>query len=125
MSQENVEIVRVALEAWNAGDMEALRALLDPDAILRTTGGLAGARTFRRAGGGHARVVDTVRETWRADAVEPISDFTDAGDRVAVRVIWRDQRPRAGVEHRVDGRLDDERRQDLRHRVLLDPRRRP
>jgi ketosteroid isomerase-like protein len=28
------------------------------------------------------------RETWDADAIEPISDFIDAGDRVAVRLIW-------------------------------------
>ncbi|MFL5820751.1 MAG: hypothetical protein ACJ76S_08740 [Solirubrobacteraceae bacterium] len=29
------------------------------------------------------------RETWDADAVEPISDFIDAADRVVVRQIWR------------------------------------
>ena len=29
------------------------------------------------------------REIWDADALEPIGDFIDAGDRVAVRVIWR------------------------------------
>jgi hypothetical protein len=28
------------------------------------------------------------RETWDADALEWISDFTDAGDRVAGRFIW-------------------------------------
>jgi predicted lipid-binding transport protein (Tim44 family) len=36
MSQENVEIVRASFEAWNAGDMDALRELHDPDVILRT-----------------------------------------------------------------------------------------
>ena len=35
MSQENVEIVRAVFETWNAGDMDALRALLDPDVIMR------------------------------------------------------------------------------------------
>jgi ketosteroid isomerase-like protein len=30
MSQENVELVRAAYEAWNAGEMDALRDLLDP-----------------------------------------------------------------------------------------------
>src|SRR4051794_28846367 len=35
MSQENVEIVRAVDEAWNAGNMGALRELLDPDVILR------------------------------------------------------------------------------------------
>ena len=35
MSQENVEIMRAYFEAWNAGDMDAVRQLYDPDAILR------------------------------------------------------------------------------------------
>ena len=35
MSQENVEIVQAALSAWNTGDMNAVRVLLDPDAVLR------------------------------------------------------------------------------------------
>jgi ketosteroid isomerase-like protein len=34
MSQENVEAVRATFEAWNAGDMDALREPLHPDAIL-------------------------------------------------------------------------------------------
>ena len=29
------------------------------------------------------------REAWDADALEPISDYLDAADRVAVRIIWR------------------------------------
>ena len=32
MSQENVEIVRRAYEAWNAADMEALREFYEPSA---------------------------------------------------------------------------------------------
>jgi ketosteroid isomerase-like protein len=39
MSQENVEIVRRAYAAWNAGDMEALRELYDPDVIMRAIEG--------------------------------------------------------------------------------------
>jgi ketosteroid isomerase-like protein len=39
MSRENVEIVRAAYEAWNAGDMGALRELYDPDAITPLRGG--------------------------------------------------------------------------------------
>ena len=35
MSQENVEIVRAAYAAWNAGDMDAFSAFYDPDVILR------------------------------------------------------------------------------------------
>ena len=35
------------------------------------------------------RQFEQLRETWDADAVEPISDFIDAADRVVVRFIWR------------------------------------
>ena len=34
---------------------------------------------------------EQMRETWDADALVPISDFIDAGDRVLVRFIWRGQ----------------------------------
>jgi ketosteroid isomerase-like protein len=35
MSQENVEVMRAAYEAWNAGDMDALRDMHDPTVIAR------------------------------------------------------------------------------------------
>ena len=35
MSQENVEILKASIAAWNAGDMDSLRELHDPDVILR------------------------------------------------------------------------------------------
>ena len=33
MSQENVEVVRATFEAWNAGDMDAIREQYDPGVI--------------------------------------------------------------------------------------------
>src|SRR5207245_2706561 len=35
MSQENVEIVRALFDAWNAGNMDAVRECYDRDVILR------------------------------------------------------------------------------------------
>ena len=32
---------------------------------------------------------EQIREAWSSDVAEPISDFIQAGDRVAVRHIWR------------------------------------
>ena len=34
------------------------------------------------------RWFEQLRETWDADALKPIGDFIDAGDRVAMRQIW-------------------------------------
>ena len=89
MSQENVEIVRAVFEAWNAGDMDALRELYDPDVIMRTPEGWPEPGPFvgREA---VMRQWEQHRETLDADAVEPISDFIDAADRVVVRYLaWR------------------------------------
>jgi ketosteroid isomerase-like protein len=56
MSQENVEVVRAAFIAWNAGDMEALRELYDPDAISRRFQAWPEPGPTRRSGCGHTRV---------------------------------------------------------------------
>ncbi len=99
MSQENVEVVRAVFEAWNAGDMDAYRELYDPDAIMRM------AENWPEPGpyfGREAimREFEQLRQAWDADAAEPISDFIDVGDRVAVRHIWRGagHGPEAAVE---------------------------
>jgi ketosteroid isomerase-like protein len=88
MSQENVEIMRTAFDAWNAGDMDALRELLASDVVLRAPEGWPepGPYVGREA---VMRQWEQNRDTWDADAVEPISDFMDLADHTVVRVIWR------------------------------------
>ena len=39
MSRENVEVMRTAFDAWNVGDMDALRELLASDVVLRAPEG--------------------------------------------------------------------------------------
>ena len=39
MSQENLEVVQAMGDAWNAGDMDALREVYDPDVIVRAPAG--------------------------------------------------------------------------------------
>jgi ketosteroid isomerase-like protein len=88
MSQENVEVVRALFEAWNAGDMDALREMHDPDVILRTVknwpepGPYVGREAVMRS-------FEQQRDTWDADTMEVSSDFIDTADRVVVRAIWR------------------------------------
>ena len=38
MSQENVEVAKAFYEAWNAGDMDAVRQMYHPDVIVRLGG---------------------------------------------------------------------------------------
>jgi ketosteroid isomerase-like protein len=88
MSQENVEVLRKLIEAWNAGDMDAFRDLCDPEIIMRPPerwpepGPFVGREAVMREW-------HQTRETWDADTLEPITDFIDAGDRVVVRHVWR------------------------------------
>jgi ketosteroid isomerase-like protein len=88
MSKENVEVVRRGFDLWNKGNMDALRELYDPDIIWRPPEGWPepGPYVGREA---VMRQLEQMRETWDADAIEPIGDFIHAADRVAVRFIWR------------------------------------
>ena len=99
MSQENVEVVKASVAAWNAGDTDALRELFDPDAILRSPEGWPEPGPFvgREA---VMRQYRQMRETWDFDAVELVSDYIDVGDRVAVRFTWRTsgQGPESNME---------------------------
>ena len=99
MSRENVEIVRAFFQAWTAGNMDALRELHDPDAIARPPEGWPEPGPFvgRDA---VMRQFEQLRETWDADASEPISDFIDAADRIVVRAIWR------GVGHGPEATME-------------------
>ena len=90
MSQENVEVVRAVGQAWNAGDMDALRAMHDPDVILRPE------KNWPEPGPyiGREAVMsffERLRETFDADAVERTGDFSHAADRVVARWIWHAQ----------------------------------
>ena len=80
MSRENVEIVRAAFETWDAGDIDAFRELYDPDVIMRPPEGWPEPGPFvgREA---VIRQFKQARETWDAEALEPIGDFIHAADR--------------------------------------------
>ena len=96
MSQENVEVVRQALDAYTRRDVEALRALAGPDVELdwsASRGWLAGV---------YSGIDETLRfyegyfEAFEEIVIEP-DRFIEAGDSVVVPNIAR-QRGRDGVE---------------------------
>jgi ketosteroid isomerase-like protein len=69
--------------------MAALHDLYDPGAII--VRGLEGWPEGPEPTVGRDAVIryfKQLRETWDSDSLEPIS-FTDAGDRVLVRQVWR------------------------------------
>jgi ketosteroid isomerase-like protein len=99
MSQENVEVVRAFFEAWNAGDLDAIHEMYDPAVMWRAAEGWPEPGPFigREA---VMRFIEQLRNTWDADALEPISDFIDGADRIVVRFIWR------GVGHGPEANME-------------------
>ena len=99
MSQQNVEIVRSWIEAWNAGDMDAWSALIAPNVVWRVMPDWPEQGPFigRDA---VLRQIRQLRESWDSDAVVPVGDLIDAGDQVVLRFIWR------GVGHGPESNME-------------------
>jgi ketosteroid isomerase-like protein len=88
MSQENVELLRRGLTAWNAGDMDGVRDVCDPDIVMRPPEGWPESGPFIGAEAVMRQWAEQ-RKIWKADSVEPISDFIPGGEHAAVRQVWR------------------------------------
>jgi ketosteroid isomerase-like protein len=99
MSQENVETLKASIAAWNERDVDALYELHDPHVVVRMVEGWPESGPFM---GREAvmRQFEQLRDTWDADAVVPIGDFIEVGDRVLVRMVYRGmgQGPQADLE---------------------------
>jgi ketosteroid isomerase-like protein len=86
MSQENVEVVRRLIEAWNRNEQERVVPLervvpfLDPDVIVDTTRRIINPKTYAGIEGIRAMLAER-DEVWGEFRVEP-DEFVDAGDRV-------------------------------------------
>jgi ketosteroid isomerase-like protein len=102
MSQENVEIVRRAFEAFTREGPAAVVDFWDPEIELWLPSGMIQAGgTYR----GHTAVLEWMKE-W-AEAWDEIDykpeEFTEAGDSVLVSVLYDGRGKGSGV--RVEGRF--------------------
>jgi ketosteroid isomerase-like protein len=92
MSQENVEIVRRGIEAFNARDVDDLVSLSDPDGEWLPFRAQLEGTVYRRHEGIRQYVHD-MDEDWEAFRIDPL-EFHARGDRVAVigrvRALGRD-----------------------------------
>jgi ketosteroid isomerase-like protein len=101
MSQENVEIVRLAYEAFATGDMEAVRAIVHPEAVLDVTRTHLEPRVFH-GHDGFAELLDSWTAVWDDYRAE-LDELIDAGDRYVVAVVRESGGPpgsQGRVEHR-------------------------
>ena len=85
MSQENVEVVRAAFEAWNAGDMEALLAHFHPELVYhpRTDEPDPSPHVGRDA---YERLVYGFVDSFSEVTVE-VLEVIDAGDHVIASTV--------------------------------------
>src|SRR5215207_1868612 len=96
MSEENVEVVRRAYEAFNRGDLDAMDAYFAPTFEYVASGAVPGT-------GGVYRGLEGFREFlgWLGEfssARGEINELIDAGDRVLVGWTIRGRGKQSGVE---------------------------
>ena len=87
MPQESVEVLRTYVKVWNAGDMEGVRELYDPDAVMEVAfdwpepGPFVGRDAVMQQ-------LSNVRGAFDSDWLELLSDPRTVEDRVIVRTGW-------------------------------------
>jgi ketosteroid isomerase-like protein len=100
MSQENVEIVRRAITASTSEppDVEALRALLDPEHVLTTDWGVEEGR--HHGVEGYLAAMDQMNAAWESweQEVERVLDAGEKGVVVLLRLKARGRESGANVE---------------------------
>jgi ketosteroid isomerase-like protein len=103
MSQENVEIVRAAIDAWNRGEWDAAFKDVAPDIEFDNTRDLGEWRGVHTTPGEVKRTWEGFTELWESVSFE-VEQVIDAGDQVvsrqSVTLTGRD-----GIEVMVHGTL--------------------
>jgi ketosteroid isomerase-like protein len=80
MSQENVEIIRRLLDAWNRQDIEGILAVTDPEVEYVNAPTAVEPGTRR----GHDEVVTVMRKQWEilSGGLQEIDRFHDRGEEI-------------------------------------------
>jgi ketosteroid isomerase-like protein len=101
MSQENVEIARRMVDAWNRRDLEAILALSDPEGEFVNSPTAVEPGTRR----GSDEVTAVLQAQWEIllDALQEIDRIYDRGDEIIV--LGRTSRRMPGSEARIEDRF--------------------
>jgi ketosteroid isomerase-like protein len=102
MSQENVEVVREAFEAFQGGDLERTAQLVDPEVEFHgTVGGLQEGQIARGQSQIDQVFEDEDLEAWEERRLEA-EEFIDAGDDVVVLLHEYRRGRGSGIELETD-----------------------
>jgi ketosteroid isomerase-like protein len=101
MSEENIEIVRRSIDAWNRRDIEALHALGDPEGEYVNSPTAIEPGTRR----GRDEIAAAFRAQWElmTDAHAEIDRIYDRGEDIIV--LLRVSRRMPGSDARLEGRV--------------------
>jgi ketosteroid isomerase-like protein len=102
MSQENVEVFRLAIDAFNRCDFDAALALCDPEVEWVGDPRVSGVQTRQ----GHPEVrqyLETIPRYWEELRLEP-ERFIDRGDQLLVlaRMVARTRRGGPEIDRQFD-----------------------
>jgi uncharacterized protein len=102
MSQENVDLIRRGLEAFNSEDMERILAFVDPDFETVVSGELSAEPDTYRGHDGIRRYFKSFRDAMDEIRFEP-ERFWDAGEAVvvALRLTARGRQTAIRVEQSI------------------------
>ena len=96
MSQENVETLRRAYEAYNRGDLDAAVAEISPDSEYVPIGAVPGFRDALPGPEGYRRILAWLRDAF--DDAHVDAELTDAGDQVLASLTVRGRGKQSGLE---------------------------
>jgi ketosteroid isomerase-like protein len=96
MSEENVESMRRAIQAYNRGDIDAAVADITADCEYVPTGALPGIRDVLRGPEGYKRIIAWLRDAFEDAHIDV--ELTDAGDQVLARLTARGRGKQSGAE---------------------------
>ena len=97
MSQENVELMRQAIEAFNKGDVGRAIATIAPECEYIPTGAVPGIEAEYRGPEGFRRFLGSFWSEFDEPVAE-IRDLIDAGDHVVAAQTFRGRGKQSGVE---------------------------
>jgi ketosteroid isomerase-like protein len=98
MSEENVEVVRNAFDAFNRGDTEGVLRLCDENIVITQPPELPGATSQQR---GHSGVLEAFAiwpEQWDHYRIEISRQVADPGDHVVVATRQSGRGKQSGAE---------------------------
>jgi len=96
MSEENVEILRGAIGAFNRGDPEAWVAVLAPEFEYTASGAVVGIGGTYRGAEGFRRFLASFWDEFDAPNAE-IRDVIEEGDQVLASVTFRGRGKHSGI----------------------------